>query len=92
MIIFQVRFLCHPKRNSLTEILQGTAARKEKKDTAFALLQSLSDDLPLFDFYQIMFPTDDMKTTVAMLYIQILDLLLRLTKYFALGGLGNIHL
>ena len=92
MIIFQVRFLCHPKRNSLTEILQGAAAKKEKKDRASALLQSLSDDLPLFDFYQIMFPTDDMKTTVAMLYIQILDLLSRLAKYFALGELGSTYL
>jgi hypothetical protein len=39
-----------------------------------------------------MFPTKEMKTALAMLFIHILDLLYRLAKYFDLGGLGSILL
>jgi triacylglycerol esterase/lipase EstA (alpha/beta hydrolase family) len=71
---------------------QGAAAKRDKNDTVYAQLQSLSDDLPIFDFYQVMFPTDDMRTSVAMLYIQILDFLYPLAKYFALGSLGGVFI
>jgi hypothetical protein len=46
----------------------------------------------MFDFYEDLFPTDEMKITVAMLYIHILDLLSRLAKYFGLGSLGDASL
>lgn len=63
-----------------------------EEDAAFTFLQSLSGDLPIFDFYPIFFPTDEMKRTLAMLFIHILDLLDQLAKHFALGGLGGVFL
>jgi hypothetical protein len=68
--------------------VQGSIARRDKKDTAFEIMKTLSDDVPAFEFYKEMFPTTEMKVTLVSFYIQTLDLLWRLAKYSSLGFLG----
>lgn len=52
-------------------------------------MRTLADDVPTFEFFKDMFPTTEMKVTLVSFYIQTLDLLWRLAKYFSLGLLGN---
>lgn len=46
-------------------------------------MASLSDDIPVLQSYKDMFPTDEMKRTLAEFYIHNLDLLWRLSKYYS---------
>lgn len=53
-------------------------------------MRTLADDVPAFEFYKDMFPTTEMKVTLASFYIHTLDLLWRLAKYFSLGFLSQL--
>jgi hypothetical protein len=58
-------------------------ARKDKKDSVPKLIKDLSQDIDIFEAYKDLVPTDDMKITLAELYIHSADLLWRLAKYYS---------
>ncbi|KAK3390059.1 hypothetical protein B0H63DRAFT_464717 [Podospora didyma] len=64
-------------------VFKGFVARKDKKDSVLDQMASLSEDLHIFEAYRDMFPTDEMKHTLAELYIHTTDLLWRLAKYYS---------
>jgi hypothetical protein len=66
-------------------VFKGFLARKEKKDSVPDLIKSLSEDLPLFNAYQVLAPTDLMKSTLAELYIHSADFVWRLAEYYSHG-------
>lgn len=74
---------CLVRREAGSDASQGFAARKEKIDSVLGLIISLSEDIRVFDAYKDMFPTDDMKITLAEFYIHTVDLLWRLAKYYS---------
>lgn len=68
--------------------LYAVAIRNEKEANLSDFLIRFSHSLPLAEFYREVFPTNEMKTVVASMYIEIVDLLERATKYYCLGSLG----
>lgn len=48
-------------------------------------LESVTAKLPLLEFYESIFPTNAMKTTVAGLYVEILTFLDAATRYYCTG-------
>ena len=71
-------------------ISNAVAMRNERETNLSDFLINLSHSLPLASFYRDVFPTTEMKTVVASMYIEIVDLLERATKYYCLGRLGII--
>ncbi|KAK4185253.1 hypothetical protein QBC35DRAFT_525033 [Podospora australis] len=53
------------------------------KDSVMSIINSLSTNLHIFEAHRDMFPTDEMKTVLAELYIHTVDLLCRLAKYYS---------
>jgi hypothetical protein len=64
--------------------------KNEKQAALSGYFLRLSQSLPLADFYKDVFPTIDMKRTVASMYIEIIALIEQATKYYCLGSLGNL--
>ncbi|KAI3320956.1 hypothetical protein HD806DRAFT_546781 [Xylariaceae sp. AK1471] len=64
-------------------VFKGFLARKDKKDSVPDLMKSLSKDIHIFQAYKDLAPSDDMKITLAELYIHSADLLWRLAKYYS---------
>lgn len=75
---------------STLTIFYAVAIRNEKEANLSDFLIRFSHTLPLVEFYRTVFPTNEMKTVVASMYIEIVDLLERATKYYCLGSLGTI--
>jgi hypothetical protein len=63
--------------------------RNERESNLSDFLLKFSHSLPLAEFYRKVFPTTEMKTVVASMYIEIVDLLERATKYYCLGSLST---
>lgn len=68
--------------------MQTVATKIEKQAALSEFLTRISQSLPLAEFYKEIFPTNEMKTVVASMYVQIVDLLERATKYYCSGLLG----
>jgi hypothetical protein len=64
-------------------------AKNEKQAVLSDFFLKLAHSLPLADFYRKIFPTDEMKQAVASIYIEIVDLIERATKYYCLGILSK---
>jgi hypothetical protein len=69
--------------------LYAVAIRNERETNLSDFLTRFSHTLPLAEFYREVFPTNEMKTVVASMYIEIVDLLERATKYYCIGSLGT---
>jgi hypothetical protein len=52
-------------------------------------ISRLALGLPLVDFYREVFPTDEMKTIVASMYVEVVEFLDRATSYYCLGSLSE---
>jgi hypothetical protein len=68
---------------------QGFIARKEKMDKIPEQMRLLSANLTVLQFYKDIFPTTEMKTSLAEYYLHTLDLLWRLARYSRLGFFGT---
>jgi hypothetical protein len=64
-------------------------AKNEKQAALSDFFTKLSHSLPLADFYTQVIPTDSMKQAVACIYIEVIDLIERATKYYCLGALSK---
>ncbi|TGO06807.1 hypothetical protein BTUL_0494g00010 [Botrytis tulipae] len=68
-------------------IFKGIVSKSEKRDEATTLFTTLQNDLPGMRLRADLFPTDEMKRALAEVYIDCLDLLWRLAKYFTMHSL-----
>ncbi|KAK0636782.1 hypothetical protein B0T17DRAFT_89961 [Bombardia bombarda] len=66
-------------------VFKGFVSRKDKNDSVLGIIISLSEDIHVFEAHANMFPTDEMKITLAELYIHTADLLWRLARYYSHG-------
>ncbi|KAH8807320.1 hypothetical protein F5884DRAFT_340380 [Xylogone sp. PMI_703] len=66
-------------------VFKGVADRRSKKDSILSLISSFSNDIPILQAYKDVFPTDEMKQTLAEYYIHSLDLLWKLARYYSHG-------
>ncbi|KAL7935702.1 hypothetical protein V8C35DRAFT_297994 [Trichoderma chlorosporum] len=64
-------------------IYKGISDRKDKIESVLGFITSLAQNIPIFEAYGDMFPTDDMKHALAEFYIHTLDLLWRLSEYYS---------
>jgi hypothetical protein len=70
-------------------IFYGVAIRNEREANLSDFLTMFSHTLPLAKSYREVFLSNEMKTVVASMYIEIVDLLERATKYYCIGSLGT---
>ncbi|KAM0454436.1 hypothetical protein ACHAPV_008306 [Trichoderma viride] len=64
-------------------LFKGISDRKDKIDSVHSLVASLSEDIPIFELYKDLFPTNDMKQALTEFYIHTLNLLWRLSMYYS---------
>lgn len=60
-------------------------ARQEKREKALAIFDDLPDKLASLDLYKVAAPTAQMKDQLAKTYIDILDLVVCVTEWCAIG-------
>jgi hypothetical protein len=65
------------------------ATKNEKQGIILDYISRLALGLPLADFYREVFPTDEMKTIVASMYVEVVEFLDRATSYYCLGSLSE---
>lgn len=87
MIIFTVHIDKFPWLIS-SNYMQAVVEKQEKQDALSDFLEKLTNKLPILDFYRTIFPTNDMKTTVAALYVAIIVFLEQAARYYCTGRLG----
>ncbi|KIW97684.1 uncharacterized protein Z519_01268 [Cladophialophora bantiana CBS 173.52] len=71
-------------------IFKILVAKQEKKEKVIAVFESLRQKLPFLGLYDVLFPTDQMRAQLAKTYLDVLDLIVCVTEYCAIGRIAKL--
>jgi hypothetical protein len=71
-------------------LFQATVNKRKQQELLTGHLQALKQTLPLCEFYREVFPTNQMKMTLARMYVHVLGFLEEAVIYYRSGRLGKL--